>query len=238
MKLREERGIGYCGLACMLCGYDDKSYHTTDNTPGDYDKFETEEEIYQLLRYGQNDPYAKCPEFDTEHFHLRQVCEEDAEELLCFYGDLSEWMFYGNARSNGIFTSVRPTVEEMRKCIRSWLDEYKNKYYVRLSIIDKASGSAVGTTEIFDNFDKAKRGAALHIDLSVSYETRVYISELLTLANKEFFQLFGFEYLYVRAVPSASERIAALQDAGYESLDRKSGREYFYMKGNSQRDMP
>ena len=147
MKLREERGIGYCGLACMLCGYDDKcpgckkriaaghdcsagkcatdmgvagccacpaydacgegmphgkrsrvfnryaiefgeqalidrlrinfengiTYHTTDNTPGDYDKFETEEEIYQLLRYGQNDPYAKCPEFDTEHFHLRQV---------------------------------------------------------------------------------------------------------------------------------------------------------------------
>ena len=35
----------------------------------------------------------------------------------------------------------------MRKCIRSWLDEYKNKYYVRLSIIDKASGSAVGTIE-------------------------------------------------------------------------------------------
>ena len=122
----------------------------------------------------------------------------------------------------------------MRKCIRSWLDEYKNKYYVRLSIIDKASGSAVGTIEIFDNFDKAKSGAAFHIDLSVSYETRVYISELLTLANKEFFQLFGFEYLYVRAVPSANERIAALQDTGYESLDRKPGREHFYMKGNTE----
>jgi hypothetical protein len=127
MAFREERGIGYCGLACVLCSYDDcpgckekiaagddcsagkcaaemavagcsicpkydtceegmphgkrsrafnryarefgeqalidrlrvnfengLTYHTPDQTPGDYDKLETEEEIYQLLRHGQN----------------------------------------------------------------------------------------------------------------------------------------------------------------------------------------
>jgi len=303
MKFREERGTGYCGLACVLCGYDDDcpgckeriaaghdcsagkcatdmavagcyacpgydtcteamphgkrgrvfnryarefgeqalidrlrinyenwiTYHTPDKSPGDYDKLETEEDIYQLLRYGRNDPYAKCPVFETGHFHLRQVREEDAEELLCFYGDISKWMFNDNSWSNGIFSSWRPTVEEMHKCIRSWLDEYRNKFYIRLSVIDKATGTAIGTIEIFDNFDKAKRGAALHIDLSSPYETREYISELLTLADKEFFRIFGFKYLAICAFPDADERIAALESAGYEPYE-KSDREHFYMK--------
>ena len=140
------------------------TYHTPDKTSGDYDVLETANEIYQLLRYGRNDPYAKCPEFDTEHFHLRQVRMEDAEELLCFYGDLSEWMFYGNAMSNSIFSSRHATVEEMKKCIAIWLDEYRNKYYIRFSIIDKATKKAIGTIEVFDNAGKDE--SYLHIDLS------------------------------------------------------------------------
>ncbi len=189
------------------------TYHKPDGLTGDYDAPETEAEIFQLLRYGRNDPYAKCPEFDTEHFHLRQVREEDAEDLLCFYGDLSGWMFYGNDWSNGIFSSEHPTVEEMRNCIKSWLDVYKDKFYIRMSVIDKASGKPIGTVEIFDNLDRAKRGAALHIDLSGSHETRERIAELLTLADNEFFSLFGFKYLIVHAAPNAAERIKALRSA-------------------------
>lgn len=206
------------------------TYHKADGLKGDYDILETETEIYQLLRYGRNDPYAKCPEFDTEHFHLRQVCMEDAEELLCYYGDLSKWMFYGNSWSNGIFTSSHPTLEEMQKCITSWLDEYKNKFYIRFSVIDKAVGKPVGTIEVFDNLDRAKRGAALHIDLSAPYETRAYLAELLTLADSELFPLFGFKYLIVRALPNAAERLAALRSAGYELFESES-REHYYVKG-------
>ena len=104
------------------------TYDRPDKSPGDYEILETEDEIYQLLRYGRNDPYAKCPEFITEHFYLQQVRTEDAEELLCFYGDLSEWIFFGNAMSNKIFASRHATLEEMQKCIAIWLDEYRNKY--------------------------------------------------------------------------------------------------------------
>jgi RimJ/RimL family protein N-acetyltransferase len=205
------------------------TYHTPGQTSGDYDVLGTEAEIYQLLRYGRNDPYAHCPEFTTEHFHLRQVRMEDAEDLLCFYGDLSEWMFYGNALSNGIFTSNHPTLDEMQKCIASWLGEYKNKFYIRFSVIDKATGKAVGTIEVFDNLDKAKRGAALHIDLSTPYEKQAYITELLALSDKEFFHLFGFKNLIIRAVPDAVERLAALRSAGYELFESES-REHYYMK--------
>jgi len=127
MEFHEKRGIGYCGLACVLCSSKDCpgcavgianggdcssgkcaaekcvdgcyacpeydtcpedmphgrrsrafnryarefgkqalinrlrtnyengiTYHKPDKTPGNYDVLETEEEIYQLLRYGRN----------------------------------------------------------------------------------------------------------------------------------------------------------------------------------------
>ena len=204
------------------------TYHTPDKTSGDYDVLETADEIYQLLRYGRNDPYASCPEFDTERFHLRQVRGDDAEELLCFYGDLSEWMFFGNEMSNSIFASRHATLEEMRKCISIWLDEYRNKYYIRFSVIDKTTDKAIGTIEVFNN--AGKDDSYLHIDLSSPYETQSYISELLTLADKELFKIFNIKNLLVQAVPSAKERIAALLSAGYVPFDWEPGREYYYKK--------
>jgi RimJ/RimL family protein N-acetyltransferase len=205
------------------------TYHKPGGYSGDYDAPETEEEIFQLLRYGRNDPYKKCPEFYTEHFHIRQIHEDDAEDLLCFYGDLSGWIFYGNNWSNGIFSSEHPTVEEMRNCIRSWLSVYQNKFYIRLTVLDKAADKPVGTIEIFDNLDRAKRGAALHIDLSAPYETQAHITELLMLADNGFQNIFGFKYLIVQAVPAAAERLAVLRSAGYQAYE-SDDREHFYVK--------
>ena len=204
------------------------TYHKPDKTPGDYDVLETERKIYQLLRYGRNDPYANCPQFDTEHFHLRQVRVEDAAELLCFYGNLSEWMFFGNAMSNSIFASRHATIDEMRKCIEVWLDEYRNKYYIRFSVIDKATKKAIGTIEVFDN--AGKDDSYLHIDLSAPYENQSYIAELLTLADKELFKIFNINNLLIQAIPAAKERIAALQAYGYQPFECKAGGEHYYMK--------
>jgi hypothetical protein len=141
-------------------------------------------------------------------------------------------MFNGNAWCNGIFASNHPTVEEMRKCIRSWLDEYKNKFYIRLSVIDKATGKPIGTVEVFDNLDRAKRGTAFHMDLSAAYETQACIADLLVLADRELIRLFGFKYLIVHAVPNAVERIEALHSAGYRLFESES-REHYYMKESS-----
>jgi RimJ/RimL family protein N-acetyltransferase len=204
------------------------TYHTPDKTSGDYNTLETHDEIYQLLRYGRNNPYINCPQFDTERFHLRQVRMEDAEELLCFYGDLSEWMFYGNEMSNSIFASRHATLEEMRKCIAVWLDEYRNKYYIRFSVIDKTTQKAIGTIEVFDN--AGKDDSYLHIDLSSPYENQSYISELLMLADKELFKIFNIKNLLIQAIPSTKERIAALQAFGYQPFECKTGGTHYYMK--------
>ena len=208
------------------------TYDRPDKSPGDYEILETEDEIYQLLRYGRNDPYAKCPEFITEHFYLRQVRTEDAEELLCFYGDLSEWMFFGNAMSNKIFASRHATLEEMQKCIAIWLDEYRNKFYIRFSVIDKVTKKAIGTIEVFDN--AGKNDSYLHIDLSAPYENQSYVSELLALADKELVKIFNIRNLLIQAVPSAKERIAALLAHGYQPYECKAGGKHYYMKESAR----
>ncbi len=214
-------------------------YHKPGALTGDYDHYTTEQEVIKLLKSGRPDPYEKCPEFETARFIFRQVREEDAEELLrAFYGDLTGWMFYGNDMCKSIFAGRYATSEEMGRCIRSWLAAYKNRYYIRLTVIDKQTEKAIGTIEIFDHIhseknwksDVVRQSFVLHIDFAVPYETQKYLSELLTLADQKFFRLFGFEYLLIRAVPAATERIAALTATGYEPFFWEPGREHYYMK--------
>jgi len=310
MDVCKERGLGYCGLACVLCnsadcpgcfakiaGGDDCAigmcaikkgidgcyscpdypcgedilknkrirafnryahdfgkdalierlyinnqngivYHRPDSSAGDYDMLETEDEIYKILRYGRNNPYEKCPTFETQHFKLRQVRVEDAEDLLICYADLSTWVFYNNDFCKRIFATQYPTLDEIKALIRAWLDEYKNNIYVRLSIIDKSTGKAIGTIELFDKaredkhpkLEHVRNGVVLHIDLAPEYEKQSYISELLALADNQFFVLFGVKYLLSWAEPTATERISALMSAGYIPFDWGVGREHYYSK--------
>ena len=45
-------------------------YQSPEGSIGDYDKQATEEKIYRLLRYGKNDPYESCPEFETKNLYF------------------------------------------------------------------------------------------------------------------------------------------------------------------------
>ena len=151
MDFKEKRGMGYCGLACVLCSAEDCpgckhniaaggdcaagkcaaeknldgcyacaeyescgegmphgkrsrafnryareygenalierlranfddgiTYHTPDKSPGDYDRLETEEEIYRLLRYG-------C---ETE-LDIRRLSPELVDDYLYFFDNVA-----------------------------------------------------------------------------------------------------------------------------------------------------
>ena len=161
---------------------------------------------------------------------LRQVREEDAEELLEFFReDLVGWKFFDRAND---------MLDEMRKCIKSWLSAYANRTYIRFTAVDKTTGKAIGSIEIYDNIHREKKwkleavrhGFVMHINLALPYETRESIGELLKLADDKFFRLFGFNHLLIRAVPGANERIAALLLFGYEPFEWERGREHYYVK--------
>ena len=304
MDFQEKRGIGYCGLACVLCnaedcpgcvaeiaggggcnagkcaaekgvdgcyacpGYDTCgedmphgkryrafnryarefgkdalierlrvnwenviTYDRLDKLPGDYERCETEDEIIDLLKNGKLDPYKKCPEYESEHFRLRLVSMDDAEDLFLCYNDPEAQKIFNsdNCTSDFKFSSL----EHMRAYMEGWLDAYKNRGFIRYSIIDKHINKAIGTAEIFGGERNGERTdfGVLRIDVRSEYENEEALTELLKISDLFFYDV-NTEMFITKAIPEAVHRINALVKNGYAPTPTGDGgkREHYYMK--------
>lgn len=187
-------------------------YHRDGRLTGDYDRCRTVEGVIYMLKNGRPDPYDVCPGYESRHFQLRLVSHDDAADLLLCYSDPEAQANFNsdNCTSDFCFSSI----DEMERCIEEWLGAYKMKQYARFSIIDRKSGKAVGTTEIFDGGIHGH--SVLRIDIQSKYENRELIGELLGMADG-FFNDFGCNRIVIKAGPWATERILALTDHGYTS---------------------
>jgi len=164
-------------------------------------------------------PYRDCPVYETARFILRLVEESDAGDLLECYADPDSARIFNseNCTSDFIFGSVR----EMADCIRSWIDQYRVRGFVRFSIVDKSRHKAVGTMEIF-----AKREdlvgigtvGVLRVDLASRYETAEVLDELMNPVEDYFYDDFAFEGMVTKAIPEAEQRVATLRSRGYTEL--------------------
>jgi len=178
--------------------------------------------------------YEKCPIYENENFLLSLVEKSDTEDLLECYSDPVSAKFFNSDNCTSDF--VYKTLEEMGDCIDFWLAEYKNRYYVRFSVIDKKTEKAIGTIEFFakeENFEIGKVGL-LRLDLSSSYENERSISDLFVIIEQEFPKAFGIENIITKAIPEAFSRIAALKSAGYTGLsdERINKYDHYYIKHN------
>lgn len=153
-------------------------------------------------------PYKKCPVYETENFILRLVSENDAEDLLECYSDLSAVKLMNSDRCNSDFYYT--TINKMKKCIGFWLEEYSKKKYVRFAVVDKQLNKAIGSIEIFGG-----DYGVLRVDLQSYYEKECYIFELLELSNKYFYEVFETDNIIIKAIPKAKQRISALIDSGF-----------------------
>jgi len=193
------------------------TYHKPGGLKGDYDLLATERDVLRLIRFGTHDPFESCPAVETERFTLRLVQTEDAGDLLNCYADL---------RTRAIFTADKyirdfryQTLEDMEECIRFWLEEYRNRVYVRFSILDRTASRAIGTAEMFNATGHLADGDALGIlrlDLASPYEKQPYLQALLECCVASFDGLFAVERIATLAVPSAKERISALRALDFE----------------------
>ncbi len=163
-------------------------------------------------------PYLESPVFDTEHFILRLVNEGDAADLLTCYCDPSARSIFNSDTCTGNF--FFDTSDEVGKCIKAWLDCYAREEFVRFSIVDKNTGKAVGTIEMFGMVGKYKttRGI-LRLDIASKYEEAAYLNELFSLCLKEFFDLFGVLQIVTKAVPEAAKRVGILKKLGFAAYD-------------------
>ncbi|MCL2300044.1 MAG: GNAT family N-acetyltransferase [Firmicutes bacterium] len=160
------------------------------------------------------DPYEQCPIYETERFRLRLVAEEDAPDLLPCYANESASVRASSEHCTYGYGSR--TLEELQGFIRSWLEAYRERGFVRFTILEKASGRAIGTIEMFAF---PKKPGVLRIDLPASHETGDTIAELLRIAD-HFFEDFHCGVIVTKYFPAAEE---ALRARGYAPYPRRRG---------------
>ena len=163
-----------------------------------------------------NNPYETCPVYESEKILMRLVEASDAEELLPVYSDERAVPFFNGDNCHGDdfhYTSL----ERMKSAVEFWQQAYREKWFVRWTIIDKQTGHAAGTIELFnrkaqDHFNDC---GLLRLDLKSDYEREEWISEILSLIVPDAFRLFGCRMAATKVVPAALERKNAMEKAGF-----------------------
>lgn len=187
-----QKGIGYCGPACELCG--------------------------------RVDTYANCPIYENEHFLLRLVSMDDAEALLPCYSQPTDSVITNSF--NCTYGYGSETIEEMRGFIHRWLEAYRDRGFVRWSVVDKSTNKAIGTIELFNRqaADYFNNCGILRLDLSVEYEYTTMIGEILSLLLANAFVLFDCTMIATKTAVIAKERMTALGELGFHPIDDQFAR--------------
>lgn len=158
------------------------------------------------------DPYVTCPTFTTEHFTIRLIRQEDSSDLFECYHDRQAVSFMND--DNCDFGFYVETPEAMAETVKYWIQFYKERAFIRFAIVDTKTQQAVGTIEGFHGTE-----GVLRVDIRSAYETKPYLQEIVAVAVANFKELFGNEYLVIKAVKEATERRSALLEGGWEYID-------------------
>lgn len=155
--------------------------------------------------------------YETGRFVLRQAVPEDAPALLRCYGDPKAVALMNEDNCGRGFLCA--TLEEMESYIRIWQGEG----YARPAVVDKQSGEAVGTLEIFGG-----EAGVLRVDLRADYEREDVLKELYTLALTEFTRDFPMGALVTKAPPAAKARRKVLEALGFSGPEDFRGYPGYY----------
>jgi len=166
--------------------------------------------------------YEYCPILKGEFITLKQTTLEDAEELLICYSDKKAVELFNSDNCNGD-DFYYTTMERMTQAINFWDFSYKNKYFVRWTIILNTTNEKIGTIEMFhrEAEDEFNHHGILRLDLQSKYELEKYIDDILEITNQNFFELFAVEFILTKAIPEADERIKSLKKKAYSPLNKK-----------------
>ena len=177
------------------------------------------------------DIYERCPEFVSPRFLLRQVRAEDWADLLKVYSDPAAVPLFNADNCIGDFHMTRE--QDMKNCIAFWLQEYGMRYYIRWSVVDRASSRAVGTIELFHRTaeDFYNHVGLLRLDLRSDYERSDAICEILSCLLPPTFGLFDCGTMVTKILPLGHTRREALSRMGFwacaEPLIGHNGTKYW-----------
>ena len=162
------------------------------------------------------DVYKSCPVFENGQYLLRLTEEKDAEDLLEVYSDKNALPFFNSDNCHGD-NFYYPTIGRMREAVVFWLSSYQNRWFVRLTVIDKSAAKAIGTVELChrDAEDAFDNTGILRLDVKSSHEREDVLFNITGLITPPAFELFYCGRVITKAPVYAVERIKALQRFGF-----------------------
>ena len=166
------------------------------------------------------DVYELCPKFENDRWLLRLVEKGDATDLLEVYRDKNALPFFNSDNCEGD-NFYYPTKERMEQAIDFWLTSYREKWFVRWTIIDKTILKAVGTIELFHRnaTDMFHNVGVLRLDLGSSYEKSEIIKEILSIIVTPAYALFDCHEVISKVPIYAVERSEAFQAYGFRKSE-------------------
>lgn len=164
--------------------------------------------------------YENCPKYENDKFALRLTTREDVKDLLKVYSDVAAVPLFNSDNCHGDDFHYT-TIERMTQAVDFWIVAYQKGWFVRWSIVDKATNAVVGTIEEFrrDADDYFTDCGLLRLDLRSDYEQSDAIADILSLITLPSFDIFGCSMVATKASPIAVERIKALRALGFVEVD-------------------
>lgn len=175
--------------------------------------------------------YEQCRTLENEKFILRPVEETDCDDLLKVYSDKNALPFFNSDNCDGD-NFYYATKEQMTKALDFWSMSYTNRYFARLSIVDKSVSHTIGTIELCLRVseDAFNHMGILRVDVRSDYEREDLLYSVITLALPHIPEMLGCEGVLTKVPIYAVERIRAVQRAGFtkskDLLIGKSGYPY------------
>ena len=164
--------------------------------------------------------YETCPALENGQFLLRMVEMEDCDDLLRVYSDKNALPFFNSDNCDGD-NFYYATRERMAKALDFWDLSYKNGWFVRLSIVDKAAPGVIGTIELCLRVseDAFNHMGILRVDVRSDYEREDMLYDIVTLIALHIYEMLGCDGIITKVPIYAVERMNAVQRAGFVKSD-------------------
>lgn len=178
--------------------------------------------------------FEKCAILENDRVLIRLIEKEDCDDLLEVYSDKNALPFFNSDGCNGdnFFYSTK---ERMMKAIVFWISAYENKWFARLSIIDKAISKVIGTVEVCYRVseDAFNNMGILRVDVRSDYEKEDVLFDIISLVTPQMYEMLGCSEIITKVPIYAVERIKAIQKFGFSKSEHllKGGHDGYAYNG-------
>ncbi len=160
--------------------------------------------------------YETSPVLENETFKLRLTENEDCDDLLQVCSDKNALPFFNSDNCDGD-NFYYATKERMAEALDFWKLSYENRWFARLSIIDKSTSSVIGTIELClrASEDEFNNMGILRVDVRSDYEKENALYDIVSLVSPHISEMLGSNGIITKVPIYAVERIRAIQKAGF-----------------------